>query len=34
MMARLGKFLYGCCLAMTFMCEVAAITILVALVTN
>jgi hypothetical protein len=34
MMDRLAKILYWCCLAITFMCEIAAITILAALVTN
>ena len=34
MMAPLAKILYWCCLAITFMCEIAAITILAALVTN
>jgi len=34
MMARLAKFLYWCCLAIAFMCEIAAITILAALATD
>jgi L-asparagine transporter-like permease len=34
MIAHLAKILYWCCLAITLMCEIAAITILTALFTN
>jgi hypothetical protein len=34
MIAGLAKILYRCCLAIAFMCEIAAITILAALTTN
>jgi len=34
MISRLGALLYWCCLAITFVCEIAAITILTALFTN
>ena len=33
-MARLAKILYWCCMAITLMCEIAALTILTALFTN
>jgi hypothetical protein len=34
MIAGLAKILYGCCLAIAFMCGIAALTIAVAIVTN
>jgi hypothetical protein len=34
MMSRLGMFLYRCSVAIAFMCGIAALTILAALVTN
>jgi hypothetical protein len=34
MMARLGMIVYWVSLAITFLCEIAALTILVAIVTN
>jgi hypothetical protein len=34
MISRIAKILYRCCLAITLLCEMAAITILTALFTN